>query len=853
MWTVKDSKIGKVVSTSDPQATAAVAKSTSPRGRREKPAKPTKASAAAAAPRAAAARKRKATDDAAADTGHPLKVTAAAAPTASSAIVSSNPQKKQKKNAKAGKKHKPATTTTALTPVQVDFNAIPWAEVQPGDGFLMGDDQAPGGFLSLEEIDGVDVEYEVTGGGKMISFKKVKDHEIKGKPASNEAPLSDMDMSSFVHIDDFVEGEQGLDGWNTEDEEDAIEMDADSAQDEQEEGEEEEEAEAALLTLATHKDALPHNPGAKILKGAAVVNGGAPMPSPHTPADESDSNFDVSAWDSLNLVPELMKGLQAQRFSAPSEIQAKTLPAAMGGTRDVIGAAQTGSGKTLAFGLPILQSIAQRTVVTKDPGLHALILTPTRELAMQVTDHLQNTAKFMSVRIVSIVGGMSIPKQKRQLLMKPDILVATPGRLWELASEDENLLAKLRNIKFLAIDEADRMLEAGHFKDLDSILNAISLNRADKPANLVRRTFIFSATLVHDPRMKQKLKSKPFKKGKGGGGPSMENLLKRLEFQDKNPLYVNCLPDQVTADNLLETRIECLHTDKDAFLYYILIRYPGRTIVFVNSIDAIRRLVPVLTHMRIKAFGLHAEMQQRQRLKNLDRFKESTSSVLIASDVAARGLDIPHIEHVVHYQLPRSADLYVHRSGRTARASAEGVSVMMISPQEVGMYKKICSVLGKTEGVPEFPVDRSLLSGIKTRMSLAKKIDEIEHRKQKKAHEKNWFMKAAEEMDVELDTDFIDSRLTGGEQDTERSKTIAKDQQMKVQALKAELNQLLAQDMVPKGISGNYLTSNVDDGLAGVLIKAGATKSKMPTQGTTSASQEIRSQQKPKPKSKQKQ
>ncbi|KAI8918229.1 P-loop containing nucleoside triphosphate hydrolase protein [Powellomyces hirtus] len=723
--------------------------------------------------------------------------------------------KKQKKAAKKG------AAIQKSTPVNVDFNAIPWAEVSPGDGFLMGDDQAPGGFLSLEEIDGVDVDYEVSaGGGKMISFKKVKEHEIQGKAAATDIGMDDVDMASFVHIDDFVDGEQPGD-WDSKDEDDMMEQDSDVASDD---NSPELETSNVGEEVETVESGVP-----KVVKGANLVNGGKPLP-------KEDATFDVSAWESLNLVPELMKALQVQKFSAPSEIQAKTLPTAMDGKRDVIGAAQTGSGKTLAFGLPILQSIAKRVVVGKDPGLHALILTPTRELAMQVTDHLKNASQFMAVRIVSIVGGMSIPKQKRQISTRPDIIVATPGRLWELASEDDNLLARLRNIKSLAIDEADRMLEAGHFKDLDSILGAISMNRRDKPVDLVRRTFIFSATLVQDSRLKQKLKSTKKQKS---GGPSMANLLKRLEFQDPNPLYVNCLPEQVTADNLLETRIDCLHTDKDAYLYYILIRYPGRTIVFVNSIDAIRRLVPILTHMRIKAFGLHAEMQQRQRLKNLDRFREATDAVLIASDVAARGLDIPNIEHVVHYQLPRSADLYVHRSGRTARAAAEGVSVMLCSPQEVPVYKKICNVLSKSDGIPEFPVDRSLLAGIKLRMNIAKKIDEAEHKKQKKQHEKNWFRKAAEDMDVELDMDFIDTRLTG-EQDTDRSRKVAADQQAKVQALKAQLNELLAKDFVPKGISGNYLTSNVDKGLADVLIKAGATKSKMPTQGTTNAAQEIK-------------
>ncbi|KAJ3024286.1 ATP-dependent RNA helicase [Thoreauomyces humboldtii] len=801
MWTVKDTKTQKV-SVLD-VGRSAKARASAPTSDSTPPPSPVKPAAAPAS------KKRK-------------------EPSVTTDGSATKKRKNAKKNGGTAPVPQRQQQSQKIAPVPVEFNRIPWKPVRPHEGFMMGDDQAPGGFLSLEEIDGVDVEYETgLGGGKMISFKKVKE-----SPEPEEVEdMEDIDLSSFMHIDDFVEGEGSAEEANSSDDEEPYE---EGVEEEDVDMSADEEENVLDLDVPSEDEAVePVGKGGKVFKASAAIN------ATPAPVEEEDENMtaDMSAWEALNLEPVLLKGLQALKFTTPSEIQAKTLPTAMKGDRDVIGAAQTGSGKTLAFGLPILQSIAQRVVTSKDPGLHALILTPTRELAMQVTDHLKKAAKFMpTVRVVSIVGGMSIPKQKRQLSTRPDIIVATPGRLWELAGEDDSLLLRLRNIKFLCIDEADRMLEAGHFKDLDNILGAISMKRRDKPTNLVRRTFIFSATLVGNSKLKQKLKTN---KKKQGSGPSLSDLLTKIEFADSNPLYVNCLPEQVTADGLLETRIDCLHTEKDAFLYYILMRYPGRTIVFVNSIDAIRRLVPVLTHMRVKAFGLHAEMQQRQRLKNLDRFKDATDAVLIASDVAARGLDIPGIEHVIHYQLPRSADLYVHRSGRTARAAEEGVSVMLCSPQEVPVYKKICNVLKKTDGIPEFPVDRALLAGIKIRMNLAKKIDEIEHKKQKKAHEKGWFEKAAEEMDVELDLDFIDGRKTG-DNDTDRTRKIAADQAGKVKGMKAQLNELLGKDLVPKGISGNYLTSNVDEGLADTLIKAGATKSKMPTQRQTNAAQEIK-------------
>ncbi|KND04171.1 uncharacterized protein SPPG_01605 [Spizellomyces punctatus DAOM BR117] len=719
------------------------------------------------------------------------------------------PASKNKKQQRKEKRRRGngGTALTAVESLPVEFNAIPWSEVHTHEGFLMGDNQGPGGFLCLEEIDGVDVEYETgAGGGKVIKFKKVKELKAQGKPARPDVPPTPSEMEGFISIDDFAEG-------------------ADTMEDEAED-----DAADAAEVMDTHAETAAE----EIASENEVRETGSKSSISIEPADVGQ---DMSAWEAMGLAPVLVQGLAALKFCTPTEIQQSTLPLVLDGKRDVIGAAQTGSGKTLAFGLPILQSIALRTTTAKDPGLHALILTPTRELALQVTEHLKQVARFMKAKIVPIVGGISVPKQKRLISTKPDIIIGTPGRLWELVSEDAALLARLRGIKYLAIDEADRMLERGHFRELDNILKAVSVKHRAKQSTIERRTFIFSATLVHDGRLKQKLKKGS--KKQSSHVPSMDDLLDRLEFQDPEPCYVNVLPESVTADKLLETRIDCLHTEKDAFLYYILTRYPGRTIVFVNSIDAIRRLVPVLSHMKVKALPLHAEMQQRQRLKNLDRFRESKDAVLVASDVAARGLDIPNIEHVVHYQLPRTADLYVHRSGRTARAASDGISVMLCSPQEVPVYKRICHILGKEDGIPEFPLDRSLLTGIKQRMALAKQIDELEHRKQKTQHEKNWFKKAAEEADIELDEDFLDTKSATDKGNASTDAEEAR-RKAKLQSLKAELSSLLAQPLVPKGISGLYLTSNVDSTLPDVLIDTAETDTKLPTHRRTTAAQDIK-------------
>lgn len=475
-------------------------------------------------------------------------------------------------------------------------------------------------------------------------------------------------------------------------------------------------------------------------------------------------------------------GLKKQKFTKPSQIQEQALPLALAG-RDVIGVAETGSGKTLAFGFPILQCLAQQAAFAKESSsplnesLTALILTPTRELAIQVKDHLVAFAQFTGHHVVPIVGGMSIQKQTRQLDRNPAIIVATPGRLWELISTNPTYSERLIQARFLVLDEADRMLESGHFEELSNILKLLERKREKtsdwdqhvkaaaaaktaggdddedqekkdgkgkedtvKPTSIARtdydfsrQTFIFTATLSKELSLNLTRKKNKAKSAQQSTEGTLEDLMERIEFHDESPAMVNVGSEKIVASKLLEAKIDCLTAEKDLYLYYFAKKYPGRTLVFVNSIDAIRHLVPMMQLLGIEALGMHAQMQQRQRLKNLDRFKSNPFAFMIASDVAARGLDIPLVDHVIHYQVPRSGDIYVHRSGRTARAENEGISLLICGPDEVQLYRKMCITLkkDKTGGIPDFPIDRGVINEMKKRVALAKKIDEQEHRVQK--------------------------------------------------------------------------------------------------------------------------
>jgi ATP-dependent RNA helicase DDX24/MAK5 len=549
------------------------------------------------------------------------------------------------------------------------------------------------------------------------------------------------------------------------------------------------------------------------------------------PIDDSDEE-DVSAWAKLDLSEEMLGALAKLKFSKPTDIQASSIPEIMAG-RDVIGKASTGSGKTLAFGIPIIESYLASRSASKDTENKtplALIIAPTRELAHQINSHLVALCakgEFDSPYIASITGGLSVQKQRRQL-EKADIVVGTPGRLWEVISSGQGLLAKFKQIKFLVVDEADRLLSQGHFKEMDDILKVLEPD--DEPSENAgpvetpeadRQTLVFSATFEKD------LQGKLAGKAKFGGDQmnqqqSMEYLLKKLRFREEKPKFIDANPTSQMASKLQEGLIECAGPEKDLYLYSLLMFYTKkRALVFTNSISAVRRITPFLTNLNLPALPLHSNMPQKARLRSIERFKERPGSILVATDVAARGLDIPKVELVIHYHLPRAADTYVHRSGRTARADASGASILICAPEEVaGVRRLIAKVHARASNAPKtkntaffirtLDIDRRIVARLKPRATISKRLADTVIAKEKKNSEDDVLRQAAEDLGVNYDSEEFEKEAKGkrgrGSGRKKKEREASQMTKAEMQALRAELKGLLSQ-RINTGVSARYLTS----------------------------------------------
>ncbi|KAG5518439.1 hypothetical protein PMAC_002834 [Pneumocystis sp. 'macacae'] len=442
------------------------------------------------------------------------------------------------------------------------------------------------------------------------------------------------------------------------------------------------------------------------------------------------TSTDLPKWAVFDLSDIILKNLNSLSFLSPTCIQEMAIPSIMDG-KSVIVKAQTGSGKTLVFGIPVIEYIIKNA----PDAVSALILVPTRELAYQIMNHLESISKFSSIFIITIVGGLSVQKQERLFKKKPDIIVATPGRLWEIINQNDCFLGMLSKIKFLVLDEADRLLQEGHFKELEKILNFL------KKYKIQRQVLVFSAT---------------FKK----------SLQKKIE---NNNFFIT---NTSTEDEI------------------------GRTIVFMNSIEHVHRIVPILNELNLKPLSLHSRLHQKQRLKVIEKFNSKTN-ILITSDIAARGIDISGIDHVIHYHLPRSADLYVHRSGRTARAENFGVVVLLCTPTETIKLRKMLFFLEKSiNEMLFFPIDYSLLKKLKPRIYLGKKITDAIHYSDK--HNYNWLKEAAD--DLGIDVDELNSK-------NDKKNDISKKE---IQILRFQLKKLLSQTLC-SGFSQKYLTNGINN------------------------------------------
>ncbi|XP_044745525.1 ATP-dependent RNA helicase DDX24 [Coccinella septempunctata] len=508
---------------------------------------------------------------------------------------------------------------------------------------------------------------------------------------------------------------------------------------------------------------------------------------------DEQSNVETSAWNRFGLSELLLKGIRDQGFEYPTEIQSLSLPAAIFGKKDILGAAETGSGKTLAFGLPILNSIIQMKSdgMCEEHPLFAIILTPTRELAIQIKNHLIAVAKYSDISIAVLVGGMAVVKQERVLSKSPEIIVATPGRLWELVQLGYEHLLEIDKIRFLVIDETDRMLERGHFQELQSILEKINGNEEAKKQ---RQNFVFSATLTLTHELPRHIvkKMKQFRKNvEMTPEKKLKKIIDSLGIHD--PKIVDITKGIGLSNNLSEGKINCLIEEKDYYVYYFLQKHPGKTIIFCNSIGCVKRLTTLLTLLECHPLPLHASMQQKQRLKNLERFRDRENSLLIATDVAARGLDIPSVDNVLHYQTPRTSESYIHRSGRTARATKEGLTLLIIDASEIKKYIGVCRTLNKSEDVPNFPVERNYLDAVKERVNLAREVDKLQLQVRKTSAEIGWFEKAAKEMDIIIDNVSLNHD----------SKDRAKYKKL-YDIKRKQLANLLEKPIFPRGINGKY-------------------------------------------------
>jgi len=703
----------------------------------------------------------------------------------------------------------------------------------------------------------------------------------------------------------------------------------------------------------------------------------------------------ASAWDAFDLHPTLLRALLFDlQFMKPTPIQESVLLPAIRDWKDISAAATTGSGKTLAFGLPILHRLLtlRESKDYEDPQrMQALILTPTRELALQIVQHLEAVSKHASppIRIAPIVGGMSSDKQKRVLEKNhPEVIVATPGRLWELMSQERvKHLASSFYLRFLVLDEADRMVDFGHFPELEHILHFIQrtssyesmqqevspfvagveafdgfeliedgeeainseqtmrkidgieedadeqdedveddeaeeesddesgskkkkkkgaragrvlqlgvapefqkskidwssflseeeifrkegrkmpraraniekveeesddddneeeetnqdeddemdedgdvddaeqdeepsdadneqtdkeqVNAAASPTpNPVRRQiFLFSATLTLASSGREDASKLHLKKNRRRHEETvLEKLASRLPFNGR-PFSVDLSRAHQVAETLQEVQATCVTEDKDYLVYYFLLLYPGKTLIFVNAISCLRRLVHLLNILKLPAIPLHAEMQQKARLKSLERFKKNERAILICTDVAARGLDIPQVPYIVHYQLPRTSEIYIHRSGRVARAGASGLSFAIISENDQKQYRRLCQTLRHIEGIPSLQIEHAYMNQIRDRLNLARKVDELENHLSKHRSKRDWFRKHAEAMDMEIDEDELQIR-DDDEDANELGGSQSKETTSKLDGFKKELDGLLAKPLLHGTLSRKFFTLN---------------------------------------------
>lgn len=357
-------------------------------------------------------------------------------------------------------------------------------------------------------------------------------------------------------------------------------------------------------------------------------------------------------FSELQLVSPILEALTKQGYTNPTPIQERAIPFILEG-KDLMGCAQTGTGKTAAFAIPILQRLAAAPQTHPKQNIRALIVTPTRELAIQIQDSFKDYGQFLSLRSVVVFGGVSQASQVNQIKARPDILVATPGRLLDLCQQG---IISLKNLEIFVLDEADRMLDMGFIHDVKKILKLI-------PAK--RQTLFFSATMPKE----------------------IVSLANSILTE---PEHVEVNPVSSTAETIQQQLYFVEKENKPKLLLSLLADPKLKTVlVFTRTKHGADKLVRILQKQNIKSAAIHGNKSQNARQNALNGFKEGDLRVLVATDIAARGIDINDLEYMVNFDLPNVPETYVHRIGRTGRAGAAGKSISFCNEEERAYLKDI--------------------------------------------------------------------------------------------------------------------------------------------------------------------
>jgi ATP-dependent RNA helicase RhlE len=358
-----------------------------------------------------------------------------------------------------------------------------------------------------------------------------------------------------------------------------------------------------------------------------------------------ERNILLTSFQDFGLADPISRALKEENYLTPTPIQAQTIPLALTG-RDVVGIAQTGTGKTAAFALPILHRILENRLKPQPKTCRVLVLSPTRELSSQILDSFNAYGRHMRLTSALAIGGVPMGRQVRSVMQGVEVMVATPGRLLDLVQSNG---LRLGQVEFLVLDEADRMLDMGFINDIRKIVAKLPVKR---------QTLFFSATMPKD-------------------------IAELAEQMLRDPARVAVTPVASTVERITQRIIQVDHSTKPAFLAQLLKQEPvDRALVFTRTKHGADKVVKSLAKAGITADAIHGNKSQNHRERVLAAFRTGAIRTLVATDIAARGIDVDGISHVVNFDLPNVPETYVHRIGRTARAGAEGIAISLVAGGE---------------------------------------------------------------------------------------------------------------------------------------------------------------------------